>query len=365
MRQGALTDASRRGSGIRFVVTVVLSAGAGGGIVAYSDDWIEGLPMGPPVSAMPEFAGELDAAAHWFGETDQSLLLDSYSWSLAVSRERDVLRSIESQLPFLDHLMVGVLDPAIDEGEGLGLIAEIDIGAAADMDLLLDTSRVLEPVTIMAGTEYEHTMPVAVRLVTYHLDGPGITSPQAASTALWAEMSSANSQTTVEGWIIARHTVGPFLGTGQAALDYDDGSNGAMTADFGSCIDACLGSTNAPPAGLNQVAAVQSPANGQRLDVKGQNLPIKGIDVNIGLVRYSKAPIRVTYDWAGAAAGDSGTLVVDAHSGEPVAMHQGTADVYDNSGQPVIDPATGSTVRYAFGLCLYQLEAMKSLTFFM
>jgi hypothetical protein len=71
--------------------------------------------------------------------------------------------------------------------------------------------------------------------------------------------------------------------------------------------------------------------------------------------------LRVTYDWVGCQSGDSGALVTDRTTGDPIAMHQGEIDVCDNTGRNLLDQA-GNPIVYAFGLCLYQLVAMKSLT---
>ncbi len=329
--------------------------------MAYREQWIDEIPDGPPPELMPEFADAIERATEDLGRRGRERLLDSFRWSLAVSRERETLRAIEARMPFLDHLMFGFLDPNVDGTEGPGLIAEVGLFRFADGEVPPGLPRELEPVSVLAGTDYEIELPVVIRYAQHLLDGPSLAEPLPASTALWAEMPFVAQ--TVDGWVLPRHSVAHVLAMTDL-LEYADGSIGEVVADFGHCIDACLGSSSLPPLGLTPTSAMQSPTNGQILDFEGTTAPVVGVDVNLGLIRYSKAPIRITYEWPIAAAGDSGTLGRDASSDEPVVMHQGTAYLFDSAGVPLVDSDTGVQARYAFGLCLYQLEAMKALELF-
>lgn len=180
-----------------------------------------------------------------------------------------------------------------------------------------------------------------------------------ASTALWASMPGTVAGPS-SGWLLPKHSVQQFAG---APLLYDDGGTGQIVADFGECIDACIGSTTRPPIGLAPVAADPAPTIGKVVDIHGQPCVTMAVDINIGLIRYSKSPARITYDWSTAQQGDSGSLVRDWQSNAPVAMHQGTAEMCDSHGTPLADPVSLQPIRHGFGLCLYQLEAMKSLVF--
>ena len=158
-----------------------------------------------------------------------------------------------------------------------------------------------------------------------------------------------------EGWLLPFHAISRGIGL---AVSYTDGSSGTVIDSLGSCMDAVVASSSNPPSspGVQQRSADLALAAGLTVRVTDQNgnvvraLTLMDVDVNIGLLNYQKAPIRLTYDWSTSAPGDSGALVSNDATGAPVAMHQGTSWMRDPSGAQLLD-RNNNPVRRAFGIC--------------
>ena len=151
------------------------------------------------------------------------------------------------------------------------------------------------------------SFPVVPRVGVHELQ-VALTNPSNALVAAWATLHRNSSP--LSGWLLPFHAVG----ASGAAVDYDDGTAGRVVESFGACIDAAVASTNAAPTHLTPVVAPHTLAPGAMLEVVDQTgassqPTLMDVDLNIGLVAYSKAPIRLTYDWTTSVQGDSGALV--------------------------------------------------------
>lgn len=121
--------------------------------MAFDDRWVTLIPPSPPPSALGAFAGRVDAATSRFEEVGNNRLTDGYVWSLVLAADTALQVDVESRLPFVDRMMFGFLDPAIDFQEGPGLIVEVDLTRRGE-SAAVDIPRRLESVVAMADTEW-------------------------------------------------------------------------------------------------------------------------------------------------------------------------------------------------------------------
>ncbi len=293
-------------------------------------------------------------------------LLDGYTWTRLVGSVDSELARIEQSYPFVDTVSFGFVEPDIDRaGPELGVI--VDVAPSRRLlsgDGVRELYPAIEPFRVEPSgdaSEWSHSFPIVVRVIDRRLHAlPTIAGRAPARLAAWTTLNLASGATN--GWLLPRHATG---GAG-SVVTYSDTSTGTVIDDLGECVDAVIADTTKPPVGLNAVSVVRTPAIGMALslvDSHGYKVgaTLMSVDVNIGLIRYNKAPIRLTYNWAGSKVGDSGAGVFD-RGGQIVAMHQGVADLYDSNGKRLLDP-TGVPLNRAFGLCIYQVEAKKNASF--
>jgi hypothetical protein len=324
--------------------------------------WLESIPPPPPSAVFDDraLAERLDSGRQFLDARGLAELYPGFAWSLAIANEADQLRRIQAAYPFVERLSTGFAEPQIDERPpGLSVI----VYASPPQDLLEsgelhDAYLETEPV-VSNGVEF----PVLVRISSPELQ-VSLTSPSAAMLAAWTTVHRNTSPQS--GWLTAFHAVG----NKHARVMYDDGSRGRVVESFGECMDAVVASTSSGiPGGLSSISALDVLPIGLTLQVTDQHgttlsPALTDVDVNIGLISYIKAPIRLTYDWATSAHGDSGGLVCDANSGQPVAMHLGASIMRDSKGNQKFD-VFGNPIKRAFGLCMYQIQSGADGEFFL
>ena len=259
---------------------------------------------------------------------------NAYSWVVQIAQETEQLDQIERGVPLLDRLSVGFLDPEVDGSEGFALIAyssaNLDVAAAAaaqTAEIALHAGRREFPVVIRTSRRERQ-----VRLV----------SPKTALLTCYGR----SSHFAKTGWLTCQHSVGS-----SGSVTYSDGSTGSVAADWGECIDAALvdGGPAGPGYPVNCLRGVAGAVKVRTEDQTGTSIlaTIVDVDVNVGVVKATRFPIRFTYDWACSSRGDSGAMVYADPCGEPLGMHQ---------GKVTVSSPGGGSMPLAYGLCIYQLE---------
>lgn len=292
-------------------------------------------------------------------EQGEAELYPGYAWSILAGQENEQLVGLERRYPFLDRVTFGFFEPEVEGRTGFGVVVYVD----PPIDLL-EHGELHDFYTDDPGafTVEGQSFPVAIRIAPQELE-VSLTGPSQARTAVWATVHKSTNP--LRGWLLPYHAVG----SKNAAVTYSDGCNGRVVESFGRCWDAVLASSSHPTPPSTSILARDIIPPGLALQVTNQHgrqwLPtLVQVDVNIGLIGYGKAPIRMTYDWNTSAKGDSGALVSDRRTTPaPVAMHQGSSIMRDGKGNS-LKAADGSKLRRAFGLCLYQIQSTKDGEFF-
>ncbi|MCY4014378.1 MAG: hypothetical protein OXG82_16870 [Gammaproteobacteria bacterium] len=279
-----------------------------------------------------ETRGRVDQALAELADSPRAA--DAYSWVIQIAQETERLEEVERYVPLLDRLSVGFFDPEVDGSEGFGLIAY----SSAAMDVAAGAVAQTREFRLNTGG---HQFPLIIR--TFRRDRQvSLTSPNNALLTCYGR--SADFATT--GWLTCRHAVGAA-----GSVVFSDHSSGTIAADWGECIDAALvhGGPNGPASHVPCLRGVAGGVDVRSEDQAGNRVraTIVDVDVNVGVVRARRFPIRFTYNWTTSLPGDSGAMVYADPCGEPLGMHQGAATVTN----PV-----GGTKRLAYGLCLFQLE---------
>jgi hypothetical protein len=319
--------------------------------------WLDEVPEFTPGPGLPgDVARLLERGYGVLQERGELELFPGYGWTVLAAQETEELSRLESSLPFVDRVAVGFLEPDIDGRSGFGVLAYVE-PPEGPLDDDLHTLNSEDRVFVVAGQE----LPVAVRIVTTVLE-TGITVPSQAQAAVWTAVGRGTRPR--EGWLLPYHAVG----SKNAGVTYSDGHQGRVVDSFGYCWDAVIASSDLPSPPSTAVAALDVLAPKMSLVVVAHDgttvaSTLMDVDVNIGLLSYTKAPLRMTYDWASSVPGDSGALVSDQQTSAPVAMHQGSSTMRDVKGDALTAP-DGSQIKRAFGLCLFQIQAAKRGEFF-
>jgi hypothetical protein len=283
-----------------------------------------------------------------------------FVWSMLAGQESAQLGSINAAYPFVTRIAFGFVEPDIDRADpGLAVIVHVCPPVSLfGPDDLLDLVGFLPRGAIFIENGPTRTEFPVIPRISIQDPQVALSSPSAAMLAAW--MSIRRSTAPKQGWLLPFHAVRQTYGAAQGLnVSYDDGSSGKVIDSLGNCMDAVVASSSNPPARTQPCNAEQVLPPGLTVRVIDQHgsastQTLMDIDVNIGLIGYQKAPIRLTYDWASSAPGDSGALVSHGTTGTPVAMHQGTLWIRDSGGIQQRD-SQGNPVRRAFGICLFQV----------
>ena len=270
-----------------------------------------------------------------FGElADSPGAANAYSWVVRIAQETEQLEEIERHVPLLDRLSVGFLDPELDGDEGFALIAY----SSANLDVAATAAAETADVTLLAGGRQ---FPVVIRTSKRERQA-GLVSPTKAMLTCYGK----SSHFAATGWLTCQHAVGT-----SGSVTYSDGSGGNVAADWGECIDAALvdGGPRGPSTHVPCLRGVAGAVKVRTEDQKGTPVfaTIVDVDINVGVVKATRFPIRFTYDWTTSVPGDSGAMIYADPCGEPLGMHQ---------GRVTVTSAGGVSKPLAYGLCLYQLE---------
>lgn len=305
----------------------------------YSESWAQLVPS----ARDPENLNE-PLAQSAFARAQSELLnlgvpvqLDALYWTFRIAEETAQLDALASRVPWLDRIAVGFIDPETDgTGPAFGVICYTNVPETADVQI--------PPIDQLGGIDAGPYFPAVMR-VGARTSEVSITSPSTAMAATWA----TSGRTQSGGWLVPSHAVDLHSG-----VTFSDGSTGAVTESWGSCIDAVLvtPSSGGPPPGTSIHQSVRGIAAGTTVTVYDRNLAfhtatVLDVDINLGVVRHQLFPIRFSYDWTTSAPGDSGALVTASPCGEPLGMHQGCFKWR---------PASAPPTQHAYALCLYQLE---------
>jgi hypothetical protein len=331
--------------------------------MAYEESWLATIPPPPPLGSIadPGVRQRIERGLDALDGRGLGSLGPGFVWSVVVSAEAAQLAAVGAAYPFVDRIAFGFTDPELGEGDprpAVLVYADPPDDVAEREDLVAAYHEEDELVVGRdAGIPGSERFPVLARVTSRRLQ-VGLFSPSSAMTTAWATVRRSTRPRS--GWLLPYHAVGGK----NAVVTYDDGSSGRVIESLGACIDAAVTSTSVGmPAGYRPLAAFDAVAPGLPLavtDQQGQrhNPAVVDVAVDLGLVTFSRSPIRMTYDWATSAAGDSGALVTLSRTGEPVAMHQGVSRMRDRKGTLLVDPASGRAVERAFGLCLYQVQVL-------
>jgi hypothetical protein len=328
----------------------------------FDPSWLDSIHPPPDPGSFPTpLADRLLDGADRLERLGEPELYPPFAWSLLVSQSSEQLIDLERSYPFVDRITFGFLEPEIDGEEMLGMlgiVVNVDPPQALLQegglhDVYMSDSRFVEVA--------DNPFPVVVRVATTNLE-VALTSPGSARATVWTTLHKSSTPTS--GWLVPYHAVR----SNNAAVSYSDGCTGRVVESLGACWDAVVASSTLtrPP---STSARAMVPIPGLSLQVTDQSgkqwtPSLTQVDVNIGLIGYSKAPIRMTYDWSTSARGDSGALVSDQSTTPlPVGMHQGTSVMRDTWGN-ALKESDGSDLRRAFGLCLYQIESTKDGEYF-
>ena len=258
---------------------------------------------------------------------------NAYSWVVQLAQETEQLDQVERRVPLLDRLAVGFLDPELDGEEGFGLIAY----SSANTDVAAGARAQTSDLPVRAGGRQ---FPVVIR-TSQREHQVALASPTKAMLACYG----TSSDFAATGWLTCQHAAG------SGSVTYSDGSSAKVVADWGECIDAALvdGGPSGPAIHVPCLRGVAGAVPVRTVDQTGTpvSATIVDVDINVGVVKASRFPIRFTYDWATCSSGDSGAMVYADPCGEPLGMHQGKVTVTGHHG---------GTKVFAYGLCLYQLE---------
>jgi hypothetical protein len=320
--------------------------------------WLDEVPSPPPRDAVPpEVADVLDRGFVVLEERRETHLFPAYAWTVVAAHEVEQIVRLGGRFPFAKRVAAGFFEPEVDRRSGFGVVVYVD-PPDGPLDPELEAAHLDDDLGVFAA---DQRLPVTVRVVTDVLE-TSITAPSQALVAVWTAVG--RSTRPREGWLLPFHAVG----TTRASLAYSDGHHGRVVDSFGYCWDAVLASSDLPTPPSTAVTALDVLPPGMSLQLVALNgthvaPTLMDVDLNLGLLTYDKAPLRMTYDWDSSVPGDSGSLVSDGTTSAPVAMHQGSSRIRDATGA-VLTASDGSEVRRGFGLCLFQIQAAKEGEFF-
>lgn len=323
----------------------------------FDPSWLDEVPPFEAPRGMSEEVGRaLDHGYAILEERNEIELFSAYAWTVLASDRNEQLEELETRFPFTQRVSFGYFDPEIEEATGFGFIVEVD--PPSDLLRIGLAEEYTDQTTIeLAGERF----PVSVRIVR---DRPqaNVTRPGKAKASVWTAINPTGARPR-EGWLMPRHAVRPR----RSRIAYSDGCTGLVVDDFGPSWDAVLASSTLPTPPTTQATALDVLPPGLSLKLRTRrgvrvNTVVVHVERNIGLIGYDKSPIRMTYDWSGSKRGDSGALVSAVNGHEPVAMHQGSAQMRDLSGAFLLH--NGTRVTRAFGLCLFQIQAVKRGVFY-
>jgi hypothetical protein len=328
--------------------------------VAFESSWLEGVPQ-PRVELIddPQLRELAASSRDQFDNAGMGDLWAGYVWGILVAQEGLQLAQANAAYPFADRIGFGFVEPLIDQSDpGLAVIVEmcppLDPFVSEDLTEILGFPSQREIYIENGRTTMR--FPVIPRVVVREPQN-ALSYPSTALLTAWMEIR--RSTTPRQGWLLPLHAVrppGPPLGLG---VSYADGSYGRVIDGLGTCMDVAIASTSSAPQNLQPrnpdyllPPGLQVTVADQRGTVRVQR--VMDVDVNVGLLRYQKAPMRLSYDWSSSVPGDSGALISNATTFAPVAMHQGASWIRDLSGNQLIDQDC-QPVRRAFGICLFQV----------
>ncbi len=323
--------------------------------------WLARIPEpNPDAINDPRLRESVYSGLRRLHELQLANLSPGFVWSMLAGQEGAQLAAINAGYPFVARISFGFVEPDIDRADpGLGVIVHVCPPVSPfgpeDLPSLLGY---LPPGAIFIANGPERTAFPVVPRVSLQDPQVALSSPSKAMLTAWIKIR--RSTTPKEGWLLPFHAVRQTYGAAPGLrVSYDDGSTGTVIDSLGNCMDAVVASSSNPPAHTNSCRAEDVLPPGLTVSVTDQSgtmwsQTLMDIDVNIGLVGYQKAPIRLTYDWSSSTPGDSGALISHGTTGAPVAMHQGTSWIRNSSGVQLQDNQ-GRPVRRAFGICLYQV----------
>jgi hypothetical protein len=323
--------------------------------------WLERIPEpNPDAIGDPRLRESVYSGLRRLEELQLDELSPGFVWSMLAGQEGAQLAAINAGYPFVARISFGFVDPNIDRADpGLAVIAHIcpPVSPFGPEDLQ-NLLGYLPPGAIFIENGPERIMFPVVPRVSVQDPQVALASPSTAMLTAW--MKIRRSTTPKEGWLLPFHAVRQTYGAAPGlSVSYDDGSTGTVIDSLGNCIDAVVASSSNPPSLTQSCDADNVLPPGLTVRVTDQygavwTQTLMDVDVNIGLIGYQKAPIRLTYDWSSSTPGDSGALISHGTTGAPVAMHQGTSWIRDLSGLQQRD-SLGNPVRRAFGICLFQV----------
>ncbi len=290
-----------------------------------------------------------------------SELFPGFAWSVLVGQEDAQLAQINAQYPCVARIAFGFADPDTDyyvEEPSLAVIVHIcppiDPFGSDNLEPILGF---LARRQIFIGRDQSATSFPVIPRVSVQDPQVGLSLPGSAMLTAWMRIRRSTSGTQKEGWLLPLHAV--RAGGGGLYVQYTDRSTGMVIDSLGTCMDAVVASSSNPPQHGQPCNAEHVLPPGLPVAVTDQNgttfnQTLVDIDINLGLLSYQKAPIRLTYDWSSSTPGDSGALISHGVTGAPVAMHQGASWLRDPNGAQKLD-SHNNPIRRAFGICLYQI----------
>ncbi|OBG19356.1 hypothetical protein A5764_17150 [Mycobacterium sp. 852002-51057_SCH5723018] len=279
---------------------------------------------------------------------------------MLAGQESAQLAAINARYPFVARISLGFVEPNIDRADpGLAVIVHIcpPVSPFGPDDWQGSLGYLPAGEIFIENGPARTAFPVVPRV---SLQDPQVALSSPSKAMLTAWMKIRRSTAPKEGWLLPFHAVRQTYGAAPGlSVSYDDNSTGTVIDSLGNCIDAVVASSSHPPPHAQPCNADNVLPLGLTVTVTDQNgaawsPTLMDVDVNIGLIGYQKAPIRLTYDWSTSAPGDSGALISHGTTGAPVAMHQGTSWIRDLSGVQQWD-SQGNPICRAFGICLFQV----------
>jgi hypothetical protein len=326
----------------------------------FDPEWFNQIPPAPAPEDVDDAVTRtrLASAQNFLTANESSHSYSAFAWAVLLAQEDEQLARVHGSYAFVASVDFGFVDPEIDlRDPGPAVIVNINPPTDLSDTELHDLLAVqVEPVRIR-----DVQFPVVPRIGFVELQSPpALAAPSISRVAVWIDIHrSTNLQS---GWLVCHHSIYQHsLGKASVPVRYSDGSTGRIIDRLGYCMDAAVASSNTgTPAGVGAVRALDVLPIGLTLEFSDrsniiQTASLLSVDTDIGLTRYAKAPIRLTYDWSTSTPGDSGSLLTDKASGRPVAMHQGARKRRDRKGSVILDHY-GNARRDGFGLCLWQVE---------
>jgi hypothetical protein len=326
--------------------------------MVFDPSWLAHIPE-PNVNLIenPDVREIVEFGRNHLERIELSNLFPGFAWSILAGQESAQLARITATYPFAARIAFGFVEPDTDyfvDGPGLAVIVHIcppvDPFGSQDLQQVLGF---LSRQQIFIGRDPSATAFPVIPRVSVQEPQVALYSPAPAMLTAW--MHIRRTTALKEGWLLPLHAVG---GTG-LSVSYTDGSYGTVVDSLGNCMDAVVASSSNPPQQGQPCNADHVLPPGLTVNVTDQNgkaftQTLMDIDVNLGLLSYQKAPIRLTYDWSSSTPGDSGALIAHGSTGAPVAMHQGASWLRDPTGAQQRD-SNNNPLRRAFGICLYQV----------